>query len=701
MGIIDNIKLQIQALKGGHPHFGDGPRGPNAKQIEKLRKRSVRLNKHPKLRAFYDKYMTIAPINSAILAIVLEIVIEAFGHKNPVGGFWFLATHPLVFLANALIIYATLSLAWLSKRRTFYNAILSTIWLLLGAANGIILIFRMTPFTTADLNYVGMALDILPNYMNTFEMSMLAIVLIAILLSFVALFFLAPTLRHINYKKSVAMTLVCILLCSGGYLGAVKSGVLSSKFGNLWDAYSENGVPYCFLTTWLNRGVSKPKGYDKTMIEGILPKAELNTQYESEEKPNIIFLQLESFIDADEIKSLELSGPAIPYYDELMENYSSGYLDVSVFGGGTANTEFEVMSGLYLGFFGPGEFPYKSVLAKETVETMAYDLKDLGYATHAMHNHRGAFYNRNTVFANMGFDDFTSLEYMSYVDKTPRNWARDEILTGELIDAMRSTKSKDYTYCISVQGHGEYPTKSVLQNPRIKVSAAEGSDITEERLKQYEYYIQQTMEMDDFVRDLTAELQKFEEPVVLVMYGDHLPALGETNEDMASGSIYKTQYVIWDNYGLAPVHEDVPTYRLSSVVQQRIGMMEGTTTTFHRNSSEDPNYMDELHALQYDMLYGKRYAYYDGEKDPFKPTDIQMGYKPIRILDMINVGGNYYITGEGFTPFSKISLDGKILNTVFLSSTTLKLEDAVDKAELKNLKVSQVEKNNTILSTTE
>jgi hypothetical protein len=65
------------------------------------------------------------------------------------------------------------------------------------------------------------------------------------------------------------------------------------------------------------------------------------------------------------------------------------------------------------------------------------------------------------------------------------------------------------------------------------------------------------------------------------------------------------------------------------------------------------------------------------------------------------MAGQYYIRGEGFTPFSKVSLNGNILDTVFMGPTVLKLNDKVDPAEISLMKVSQVEKYNAVLSTTE
>ena len=138
-----------------------------------------------------------------------------------------------------------------------------------------------------------------------------------------------------------------------------------------------------------------------------------------------------------------------------MEEYSSGYYKVPSVGAGTANTEFESITGMSMHYFGPGEYPYKGILEEETCESAAYVLKDLGYGTHAIHNNEANFYGRRRVFANLGFDTFTSSEYMSEQDDTnPNDWIRDRNLTKYILQAMESTEGPDYVYTISVQGHG-------------------------------------------------------------------------------------------------------------------------------------------------------------------------------------------------------------------------------------------------------
>ena len=132
----------------------------------------------------------------------------------------------------------------------------------------------------------------------------------------------------------------------------------------------------------------------------------------------------------------------MPNFRMLKDNYSTGYLTVPSVGAGTANTEFEILTGMSMRYFGPGEYPYKTILRETVAESTPYNLKELGYNTHAIHNHAGGFYGRNTVFSRLGFDTFTSIEYMNITEYTPNGWAKDAILTDKIMNAMISTKAR-------------------------------------------------------------------------------------------------------------------------------------------------------------------------------------------------------------------------------------------------------------------
>ena len=655
-------------------------------------------------RKFYKNSFVYA----AIWALALNLIIETLGRfstQGLAGGISFMFHSPVIFLYNTLIIFTTLVIASVFKRRLFVFTIAAIFWLAVGITNGVILTQRMTPFTVKDLSNVEDGLTIITNYLSTPVIVAAAVGIAAAVGGLVLLFIKGPQKKDkVKRKRNLAGVVLVIGFTFLSTSFVVKTGIVETFFGNLAYAYRDYGVVYCFTNTWLNTGISKPAGYSEDKILDIFTEKELGKDNamlleekdEDMEHPNILFLQLESFIDPSTIKTIELSKDACPNFRRLMSEYSSGELMVPACGAGTANVEFEVLTGLSVKFFGPGEYPYKSVLTEKTGESLAYDLDSIGYASHAIHNHRAVFYNRNTVFSNMGFDTFTSLEYMQNIAKTPKNWAKDYVLTESITDALDSTEGRDMIYTISVQGHGKYPSEKVIENPEIEVKKAP----TEELKWKYEYYVNQVYEMDKFIGELTETLARRDEPTVLVMYGDHIPAIDITEDDLENRNLYGTQYIIWNNFGMKKDDENLHTYQLASHVLDMLDMQVGTIFTYQQNHKNSETYLSDLKALGYDMLYGKYYIY--GGTDPFEPTKLKMGVKDIKIDEVVKIGDRYYIKGQNFTQYSKVTLDGKTLKTIYLGESVLGLLEEVDPEDAPNMKVSQIEnKSKEILSTTE
>ena len=648
-----------------------------------------------KMKQFYQKYLKNSFAFCAVWAFLLNFAIETLARKG-FGGVEFLLHSPVVFLYNTLLIFATLVVATLFRRRVFFITVITILWMAIGITNGVILMQRMTPFTVKDLSNLADGATILTNYFSKTE-----IILIAggVLLAVIALIFLwikAPRKKEpVNWKRNLTAVVAAMAVTFTATFGLIQIGALNTFFGNLAYAYADYGVPYCFINTWLNTGISKPAGYDEKMIKSLFAKTQYNEdgtmklveRDEDTEHPNILFLQLESFVDPSMFKHIKLSEDAVPNFRRMKEEYSSGKLTVPACGAGTANTEFEVMTGISVKFFGPGEYPFKSILKERTGESLAFDLKSLGYSTHAIHNHRALFYNRNEVFANIGYDSFTSLEYMSDVAKTPKNWAKDSILTEQILETMELTEERDYIYTISVQGHGKYPTEQVIKNPKIKVTEAPN----EETGWQYEYYVNQIYEMDQFIQELTEALKTYDEDVILVMYGDHIPALDVTEDVYAEKDLYQTEYILWSNFPMEKKDKNLATYQLAAEVLNRVNLHTGTTIKYHQTKDHNAeDYLENLKALGYDMYYGAGYIY--GGINPFQRTDMTLGVKKIQIDKVVNIGGKYYIKGQNFTEYSKVTLDGETLKTIYLGPSLLGLQEEVDPADAENMKVSQIDK---------
>ena len=606
----------------------------------------------------------------ALCSALGYFLIEMISRRSFSAAWTYMTTKPLVFAYNAALIFTTSLIVYLFRRRCFWRVLISILWLLLGIINGVILSNRVTPFTGPDLHLLTDGMAVLNKYLPAW-----GVVLALILLGLFALLLLILLIKAPKYKRKVKFRYDLLLVVVGAALFAgatqlaLEKRVLSNYFGNIAFAYEDYGYPYCLAVTIFDTGISCPRDYSEQEITRI-EKTEDNLPATNEDsKPNIIFVQLESFFDPTLVEYLNISEDPIPNFRKIMKEYTSGYYKVPSVGAGTANTEFESITGMSLHYFGPGEYPYKSILKETTCESAPYVLKNLGYSTHAVHNNEANFYGRRSIFPNLGFDTFTSAEYMSEEeDKNPLGWTKDEVLTDEIIKCLDSTEESDYIYTISTQGHGAYPEEQLIDDPEITVSGAE----TEAQNNQWEYYCNEIHEMDNFVKELTDALADYPEDVILVMYGDHLPTMGLTVEDLKNKYLFQTQYVMWDNFGLEKKDENLAAYQMAAEVMDRAGIHEGTIFRYHQARRNTRNYQVDLETLQYDVLYGKKYSY-DGES-PFQRTKMRMGLYDVTLDSMeeiSTVDHTYRLKGTNFTPSSQVKLNGEWYDTVYVNPTTL------------------------------
>lgn len=614
-------------------------------------------------------------INNYLISVLLILVIEVLARHSLTDGIRFVWDHPFLTLLSAAILTAFYALALLVPKRNFVWLCITVVIVGLAVTNSILLCFRITPLAATDIALLTSVFEIMGIYLTVWQIILLVLLVLVVIAGLIYL--------GIRMKKQVYHPLLAVCNAVISILAVVlmihigdARGWLQTEFANLPDAYADNGFVYCFTRSLFDRGISKPDTYDEDTVDNILEDMKKQKTNEVEEKPNIIFIQLESFMDLKRMQGVTYSEEPTPVYSSLRKTCPGGFLKVPSVGAGTANTEFEILTGMTLDYFGAGEYPYKTVLQDETCESMAYNLRELGYRTGVLHNNTGSFYSRNKVFANLGFDYFVSSEYMENLSYNPIGWAKDKVLTGQIQHILKATSEPDLIYTITVQDHGKYPTE-LLENPHIKVSGFAPED--EERQNAFTYYVNQCHETDAFLGSLIATLNAFEEPVVLVLYGDHLPNLDITEEELASGNLFQTEYVIWSNkkmledYELSKKNENLYAYQLSAHVLKLLGMNNGLLTKFHQMYHNYDNYKSNLKILQYDMLYGKKEVY-DG-LSPYEPTDLQMGFDPIRITDVSSVGGSVYVMGKNFTESSFVFIDGKKQDTVFLNENTLMVSD--------------------------
>ena len=681
---IKNLKKEdvIAYWKGRHER---------RERILEARRNSAFAKKMQPVYAFMNRFSLIF---HALLACIINFAIEAISRHSVVAAWTYMTGTPLVFLYNAFMIFVTFSIVYLFKRRIFVRMIISAIWVILGIANGYILLKRVTPFNAQDLKIAGDGIALINNYCNGFEVVVIVVGAVALLIWLVSMWRRGGQYAgKIHHIAALIGIIVCGVLYTFVTNVAIDKRVVSTYFGNIAFAYEDYGLPYCFSASLFNTGISEPNGYTKKAMAKIDKDGALNkstTSLSSDKLPNIIVVQLESFFDVANAEFFTTSEDALPNLHNLYKNYSSGYFKVPSVGAGTANTEFEVLTGMNLRYFGPGEYPYKTYSKKHPTESAATALASLGYGTHALHDNTGNFYSRANVFNNMGFDTFTSKEFMNVLQTTENGWAKDEILTQHIMEAMDTTKQEDFVFTVSVQGHGNYPETQLIENPKIKVEGIE-----DEALKnKWEYYVNQVYEMDQFVGDLIKAVEKRNEPSVVVFYGDHLPTMGLKAEDLKSRYLYNTNYVIWDNIGLQKQDKNIPAYQLMSEVLNRLDIHSGTVFNYHQQRKGTKNYLSDLELLQYDILYGKQYVY--NGKPPITKGHMVMGIRDVSLSSIVpQLNSGYSLYGENFTKYSRVYVNGEKQKSSFLNNTRINLSET----ELKDgdvIQIGQVGSSDTI-----
>lgn len=776
----------------------------NEKKIKK-----EKIQKQPgRLVTILNKYSLLF---HALLSCGVCFLIEWISRHSFLDACSFVVDRNLVFLYNSLIVFSSLMLVYMVRRRAVTRTLICAFWIFLGTINGCILAKRVSPFSFTDIKMVGDLFTMESNYFSDKEAMLVIGGVSLVVLLLVVFWFKGPKFQgKMNHMLSLAMIGAVVMMLPNVTDAAVSNNILTSYFENLAQGYKDYGFVYSFSSSVLDRGMSAPEEYSEESVEAVMAKLNgadsvtnasadgqdalkidasaedqasltvnghvltgtsentektetdakttpetqsdgeaasaqsdseavnvqsdseaANAQQESEtgkmqpervgdagqqseesdiaaeekipektegvdgEYPNIICVLLESFVDPGLIKFLETSEDPIPNFHYLYDNFTSGYLEVPVVGAGTANTEFEILTGMGMQFFGLGEYPYKTILKKTNCESIAADLKTLGYGAHAVHNNGGNFYSRKNAFSMMGFDTFTSKELMDIHDYTPLGtWPTDDILIKEVEKSLDYTPDKpDFVYTITVEAHGDYPHEAVITNPDIVVTGPED----EGWRYAWEYYVNQLHEVDEFIGKLIEMLSERDEKTMVVMFGDHLPTMGLTEEDMTTGSLFKTQYVTWNNFGMEKEDKDMTSYQLLADMTDDLGIHNGTMFTFHQNRDSyttDEEYQKDMELLQYDILYGEHYVYNGG--DPYPASDIVMGTQDVTIRKIEEKLNYYYIWGNNYTKWSKVFVDDKKLKTKYVTPRLLMVKKDLIEPGFHRIVVNQMGSSDTI-----
>lgn len=423
---------------------------------------------------------------------------------------------------------------------------------------------------------------------------------------------------------------------------------------NQKENYANNGLALAFTLNVKNSIVQKPETYSEQSIATVaanlqevgMQKAGLKKSVDADslkgKKPNVIFIMSEAFWDPTLLTNVTFSEDPVPTLHRLQKESTSGYLLSPQFGGGTSNVEFEVLTGNSMSFLPGGSIPYQQYITKP-VPSLASYFADQGYKSMGIHSYEGWFWNRNSVYKELGFESFKSSEYFVNPE-TKGYFISDAEVSRSIIDEVDKTEEPMFIYTVTMQNHGPYDDPRYGEN-QFK---AQG-DLTPEAKTILETYAQGAHDADQSLQMLIDHFQESDEPTMIVFYGDHLPMLGldyqvykeagfiqNSNANNWSLEEVKKMHsiplVTWSNFDMPK--QDIPLLSDSFLGAHVLDMLHMEKPANFKLNAElaaqvpgllsnlvvDEN--QELHAkvpessqvllndyrnVQYDLLFGKQY----------------------------------------------------------------------------------------------
>ncbi|ENZ5656107.1 LTA synthase family protein [Enterococcus hirae] len=411
----------------------------------------------------------------------------------------------------------------------------------------------------------------------------------------------------------------------------------------LWIPYSQKmnyyntGFIGGFLYNLKIDPMEKPKGYSEEKIKEITSHyqklADEKNKTASEEQPNIIYVMSESFSDPSRLNGVEITGdPLADYYAVADQTYSGQMLSQN-YGGGTANIEFEALTGFSMGLFNAQlTTPYTMLVPKmNQLPSIVSTLKDQNYHTTALHPYNTSMYKRKDVYEVLGFDEFISENTMTYTDTIEDNpYISDASAYQEVMDLLKEDDTPQFIHLVTMQTHMPYDGK--YQQLEYTAKTEDNSGISS-----LENYLQDISYSSQSLKAFTEELKKLSRRTLVVFWGDHLPGIySDTIQNSnEKHTLHETQFLMFDSQGElekteAPVTS--PFYFAADLMNQTNQQTTGVYQLLLALQNELPAFERELYyqegqwhreaqlnkkqaelyqayeMIQYDIVSGEKYS---------------------------------------------------------------------------------------------
>lgn len=429
---------------------------------------------------------------------------------------------------------------FIAGRTSISMAICVAAMAIIGVGNYFVVMFRSNPIVPWDIYSFETAMSVADNYVFSVDWALAEHIAMFILMLIVGV------RTNIRLNKKILRPILTVAMCIPAYFyisylwqdNLERNTGLNDTLFNAKYMHSKDGFFVSFILDIHFLQIEEPKNYSDEYALSLLNEQEVEKVETPEELPDIIAIMDETFSDPAVLGEFETNKDYMPFVHSILRgevaNTISGYTDVSVLGGNTANSEFEFLTGNSMAFFPNGSVPYLQYI-RDGISTIVPQLEEYGYTTYGTHTYRAKGWNREFIYDLMGFDYRYFQGSFPFEDKL-RNYVSDEADFKSILEWRNNTEGPFFMFNVTMQNHSNYGGDFDNFDPQIVAKFKNTSSN-----KYLNKYLSLMYETDQDVASLLSELSQSDRKTIVVFWGDHQP------NDYVVRPIYKEYGLDFDN----------------------------------------------------------------------------------------------------------------------------------------------------------
>lgn len=485
---------------------------------------------------------------------------------------------------------------FIAGRTSISMAICVSAIAIIGVGNYFVVMFRSNPIVPWDIYSFETAMSVADNYVFSVDWALAEHIAMFILMLIVGV------RTNIRLNKKILRPILTVAMCIPAYFyisylwqdNLERNTGLNDTLFNAKYMHSKDGFFVSFILDIHFLQIEEPKNYSDEYALSLLNEQEVEKVETPEELPDIIAIMDETFSDPAVLGEFETNKDYMPFVHSILRgevaNTISGYADVSVLGGNTANSEFEFLSGNSMAFFPNGSVPYLQYI-RDGISTIVPQLEEYGYTTYGTHPYRAKGWNREFIYDLMGFDYRYFQGSFPFEDKL-RNYVSDEADFKSILEWRNNTEGPFFMFNVTMQNHSNYGGDFDNFDPQI-VAKFKNTYSN----KYLNKYLSLMYETDQDVASLLSELSQSDRKTIVVFWGDHQP------NDYVVRPIYKeygldfdnqtyeqqqqrqkTPFFIWANYDIQEqTNVEISLNYLNILLFETAGLQLDEYQTFRKN----------------------------------------------------------------------------------------------------------------------